>query len=145
MNQMPKLSDLLQNLRIPEKQVEGMMKEVGITPPSGPAKMLVQQAESFEEKGGPFEGEFPFPTGEEGVPIPTGKEGIPEPPEPPTLELPTIEGLPEPLKQAGDQLKKVTGSLKKSSKGSKESLSPSEVKEGILRREGKVKEGILRT
>ena len=61
--QMPKLSDLLQNLRIPEKQVEGMMKEAGITPPSGPAKMLVQQAESFEEKGVPFEGEFPFPNG----------------------------------------------------------------------------------
>ena len=142
---MPKLSDLLQNLRIPEKQVEGMMKEAGITPPSGPAKMLVQQAESFEEKGVPFEGEFPFPTGrKKEFPIPTGKEGIPEPPEFPTLELPTIEGLPEPLKQAGNQLKKVTGSLKKSSKGSKESLSPSEVKEGILRREGKVEEGMLR-
>jgi len=156
--QMPKLSSVLQNLRMPEKQLEQMIEGAGVTLPPGPAKMLVQQAESFEETGGPGGSpEFPFPTGEE-FSLPTGEEGIPQPPEFPMLELPTIEGLPEPLKQAGEplkqageplkqageQLKNITDTLQGKQKSSKGSPSPSEVKEGLLRGEGRVEEGILR-
>lgn len=54
---LPKISNLLENLRQPEKQIEGMAKETGMTPPSGPAKVLIDQAKTFERS----EGKLPLP------------------------------------------------------------------------------------
>lgn len=120
--EVPKLSEGFKSLRVPEEQIEGILEQMGITPPEGPSQIIKGQARQFERQD-------ILPSNIPQAPAPLEKQELPQLPDLPDqfpiptggeLELPKIEEkLPE-LPSGGKKLVESVPSPSRSRTGTKE-------------------------